>query len=637
MRRFWLFTLLIMVILVPTLAQDGLNLPSELYVLLNSGVIERYGIGASGVQTVTPDDVFILDFRVAPDGNWVAYRTETGVSLLNMYTGDTRSLENDTSSVPPIRGQGETLAWTANGDALAYTTLNGGRVYFNSGSPAPLFAEIPTIPLLNLVWSPDGSHLAAEAEDNIWWIYRRDGATMVLASAIPAANGTAWVGNAQLVFAPPEGGLILMDMANANTQTPLLNPTHLYSLPIMTDGGLLVFRRAFDETRFDESFGVLTSVTLQGGTATATETGTAAFDLSGLRWAPNGALLIAFRGGALGIVNPVDGFSFTLPIQSAVAYGWGPIYPRSVLGINVRTSGFFLAPDISGIIQVWQLNTSGAPAFTLTPAEEDVTAYAMSPDLRRVAYVSGGQLRYHTPDSNTEPADLAAVDATQLAFGPNGQQLAYTTDAGIWTVSVSGDSEPEPILVNTDEVTYSHPRYAPNVNLMLVRAAGQQTTQLMVVDLNTGELLGGDTFHNGLWLSDGRIAAYGGGLGGVNSSQVTVIDVVNQTEAETALTIPDILTIESVIEQRGGRLRVALSQAIPGAASVSIVDAVVGGESSPVGDAGFIVSPQLAPDGVFVAGYTYPGGALILHNVETGEGAVLLSPQNVHDFRWAGQ
>ena len=44
MRRFVLF-LLLLLFLLPVHAQDGLNLPSELYVLLNEGVVQRFGLG----------------------------------------------------------------------------------------------------------------------------------------------------------------------------------------------------------------------------------------------------------------------------------------------------------------------------------------------------------------------------------------------------------------------------------------------------------------------------------------------------------------------------------------------------------------------------------------------------------------
>ena len=74
----WLFCFALLLIAGPLLAQDGLNLPSALYVLTAEGRVDRYGLGAEGVRMITPEDEFVIDFGVAPDGNWLAYRTEIG-------------------------------------------------------------------------------------------------------------------------------------------------------------------------------------------------------------------------------------------------------------------------------------------------------------------------------------------------------------------------------------------------------------------------------------------------------------------------------------------------------------------------------------------------------------------------------
>ena len=60
-----LFLLLAMHLLTfPAAAQEALELPADLFVLLNDGRIQRYGVGASGVRTVTPEGAYIIDFGV---------------------------------------------------------------------------------------------------------------------------------------------------------------------------------------------------------------------------------------------------------------------------------------------------------------------------------------------------------------------------------------------------------------------------------------------------------------------------------------------------------------------------------------------------------------------------------------------
>ena len=165
--------------------EDGLNLPTELYVLTNSGQVQQYGIGIAGLKTVTAEDEFVLDFGVAPDGNWLAYRTEDSLKLLDMYTGTSETIEGATAGIPPVRGRGDTLAWSPSGDVFVYTTAGGGRAHFIGKE---LFLDLPQGQLIQVLWSPTGAYLAVEADENIWWLYRREADNLVLTSAIPSAT-----------------------------------------------------------------------------------------------------------------------------------------------------------------------------------------------------------------------------------------------------------------------------------------------------------------------------------------------------------------------------------------------------------------------------------------------------------------
>ncbi|MBZ0289444.1 MAG: hypothetical protein K8I30_17620, partial [Anaerolineae bacterium] len=141
--------------------EDGLNLPTELYVLTNSGQVQQYGIGVAGLKTVTPEDEFVIDFGVAPDGTWLAYRTQDALQLLNMYGGEPVTLEGAAAGIPPVRGRGDTLAWSPTGDVIVYTTAAGGRAYF-TGSKT--FLDLVHGQFTQVLWSPTGAYLAAEAD-----------------------------------------------------------------------------------------------------------------------------------------------------------------------------------------------------------------------------------------------------------------------------------------------------------------------------------------------------------------------------------------------------------------------------------------------------------------------------------------
>lgn len=302
---------------------DALNLPADLYVLLNSGQIKRYQVAAFGEEVLTPESVFVIDFGVSADGRQIAYRTQEGLFTAPLAVVPVNpTLVDVNAGVPSARGQGETIAWSPAGDAIAYLTLNSVRVYIQN---TPLPVALPQGDLVSVQWSPSGDYLAAEANGDIWWLYRREGASLVLTSALPSSHGIAWVNDSTLAFAPAEGGLLLMDLAAANAQNVLLTPENSYRLPVFTQAGrLLAFERNAADTTIPEGFGLLVGLT--AGVAGREVIGTTPIDLNGgLRWAPDGGLLVALEGGVLALFDPVNGSGFPLPITSVVAYTWGPV------------------------------------------------------------------------------------------------------------------------------------------------------------------------------------------------------------------------------------------------------------------------------------------------------------------------
>ncbi|MBK8023336.1 MAG: hypothetical protein IPK19_18370 [Chloroflexi bacterium] len=163
------FFFLLLALLPGVSAQDALDLPADLYVLLNDGRIERYGVGAGGVAGASPSDLFVLDFGVDPSGTRIAFRSENGLFLLDQTVpgGGAIPVEGASADVPPFRGRGDTIAWSPSGDAIAYTTTYGARVYF-SDAGTPVFLDLREAAFRQLSWSPGGRFLAAESESEGW-------------------------------------------------------------------------------------------------------------------------------------------------------------------------------------------------------------------------------------------------------------------------------------------------------------------------------------------------------------------------------------------------------------------------------------------------------------------------------------
>ena len=646
MKR-WLLWMALALLAVPLTAQDdAFNLPAPLFVLTNEGRVDRYGLGTEGVSTVTPDDEFVVDFGVAPDGNWLAYRTENALKLRNIYSEVTVTVDDTQADVPPIRGNGATIAWSPVGDAVATTTLFGGRVYFNTGNEVDSNSTFTAVnldagPFVQVMWSPDGRYLAAEADAKVWWVYRREQNNLILTSAITSSNGLAWFNADTLAFAPADGGLRLMDLSLANTQSVLMDETWVYSLPnLLPDGTLAVFGWQKGDT-IPEGYGRL--IGLPAGEPRIDNLSELSIELVGLRWMPNSRLLITFRGGALALVNPVTADGFPLPVNNAVAYDWGP-EPVPVNNSPLLSAPlFFLADNTNGVVQVWRLAGDGTPAEVLTTEPDGVGSYGVAPSGQQIAYSSGNRLLVQRLNGSPAAvvADLVSDTASHPTFSVDGQRVTYS-DNGIWVVPTAGG---DPRQIVADDLTegferrYSRPVFAPNLDALLVQVARSDITVPGVLDPNTGEVLEIAVEQQATWLDDGRILLYGAGMD-ERPGGLAIAGVASLTQP--AQFLPDIVPVQAAQEISTNQLRLILpSRNIgPDVLRVASLD-VTTGQLASVQNGGFLVNPTLSPDGLFAVGFGYQigkgettSGPLILRNLETGEQFRIGEPPAVWDVSW---
>ncbi len=687
MLRRLILVLTICLFTLPAAAQEALNLPADLFVLLNDGQIERYGVGASGVRRVTPEGAYIIDFGVDLSGERLAYRTESGLFITLIPTtdvsiGDPIRLEAESASVPYFRGAGETIAWAPTGDALAYTTLTGARVYFQ-GSGA--FIDLTESAMLSLSWSPGSTFLAAQAEQDVWWIYRREGTTMALASIITSSIGTAWVSDTELVFAPAAGSLRVMNLAAANAQSILLDDTVQYRLPYLTDEDALVFFAR--DPDLPEGYGVL--MRLQRGATEVETLGQVPVALSGLRWTPDGSLLVAFQGGVIALYDPITGLGFPLPLEGAVAYAWGrtapaianaptpipaptqplveavvtevappsatppaisatPVPAVTVTALVLSSDGYFLSPDFNGTLQVWRVPANGAPPGQFTGSLDDVGEYTIAPNDGSVAYVVTGEL-WIQPFSRAAPYYLGEITSfapTSLTFSPDGALLVFADEErGIFTVPVDGTEDPALLIVNAADTIYRRPQFSPDGTRLLVDIYRGDRVWTGVFDLTNQTLIEApvpdsaeDTrAARARWLADGRAVTYADAVAASGVSVgFYVFDPVAAGEAPAQwIPFDASINVRAAVEVLPGVVRTVIAQGD----TLQVVDFdLSGGGQTPVLalDAA-LNAPRISPNGRFVAGYenvTDRLGTLTIIDLQNGRRYQLTTPETSTAFAW---
>ena len=636
---FILFSLLLLPLV--SSAQDALNLPTELYILLNDGQVQRYGLGAEGVQTITSEGEFVVDFGIANDDNWMAYRTPDGLYINNIYEQDSQQMVDESADVPPIRGNGNTLAWSPDDTAIAYVTLNGVRVMFRGSD----IIDIPVDQAQHIEWSPSGEFLLAETVEHIWWVYRRVETEMLLASVVPSSQGIAWFNDTILIFAPAEGGLLTMNLNENNAQTTLLNTSQSYVFPYQVGAGLY---RVFQSNE-DTEFGRLVLVQISDDDVTSEEIGEGDVELTSIRWAPGGNLLIAFQGGVMALVDPRSGQGFTLPVTSAVSYDWGTLRFNVTDGVIAEGDTYFLGKDVIGVRQVWTFADNGNP-FSITPATEDIFAYDISPDGQQIAYVSQDQLwLFNRADDELTSLVESSEPIHSPRFSRDGSRIAYSVDTvdesrngGIWLVSIE-DQENTLILGNgaagAETVSppyYSQPQWAPNINALLVKASGSESTSLSVLDVNTLEVVPLGQYDDGFWLDDGRVVAWGDGIiqGTPQASEIVILDPNTQRDPIPLFTLPLDISVEELVQVPSNDLRLITRQSTYGPSSLLVVNVPVNGTFERLYVIPPLIDPVFSANGELISGLTHPNGSFALYQPEIGDPQILIFPSQIGQIMW---
>ncbi len=665
----WVLALLILapgLVSTPALSQalaqgQNLPLPADLFVLNNLGQVMHIAAGSSFAQPVTPVEQIVVDFGVAPDGQWIAYRTTanpdgTGGAFIAITAVGGLSgqlLEFESAGQPPITGHGQTLAWAPDGTLVAYTTGAGLRIYLPGAgeSGEALFQDHAGGPFLNLIWSPGGGYLAAEAESNVWNIYRRQGADgpgLAYAGQIPASAGLAWTQEGVLALAPPVGGLVLLNLLDGSQNT-LIEPPMVVSQPTLVGRGRLTFliHEASGQRFAARRFGTISTI---GGDFQEFE---ASLELTAdMRWLPDGQALLSAEDGTLTIIEPRTNTRREI-IGEVKAYGWGPLPPAELAGLTLPADLYFLSRDDVGVAQLWRLPADGRPAEQLTIEPSSVLDFTLSPDGGQIAYTAGGSLIVANSDGSAgrevSPVAERPGAGAQPAWSPNRALIAYVRD-GIWLVPANGGARTELITDNLgadtppDQVrVYMRPRWSPNNTMLLVDVGLYEGVMQAILPITGGETFPLPTGTNGgAWLPNGQVLTWGSGFAYVtpglylvNPADLSASTTILNEAWHVSDAVPLANEAAAILSSPGGDVMG------PNTVQPYLVPILPDALPIPNGQGGLIEAPVLSPDGGFAAGLRAASygdfglaGRLVLINLASGERLAIQTPGEVWGLQW---
>ncbi len=647
-------------VLPPAAAQGQTpTLPADLFVLTDQAQVMHIAAGSGFAAAVTPANQPVIDFGVAPDGQWIAYRSAAPadgsaasvLAITSVSGGSGEVLEFDPAQ-PPITGRGQTVAWSPDASAIAYTTPAGLRFYLAGVGEygAPAYVTIEGGPFLNLIWSPGGSILAAEAENNVWSLYRRDGTAVTYAGQVPDSAGLAWVREGVVAVAPSAGGLLTLDVRDG-TQAALLDASVVVSQPTLVRGDRLVFfvhdapGQRFAARRFG-------TVSVLGGDYEASD---AALELTtAMHWLPDGVALLGAIDDQLTLIEPRTNTRRQL-VQAVTAYTWGPLTPTEISGLIMPEDLYFLGRDPDGLAQLWRLPADGRPVEQVTREPRNVIDFALAPDGSQIAYTSGGNLIVADRDGNggrvLSPVGERPGAGGQPAWSPDGQLIAFVRD-GIWLVPAIGGGRTELITdvlaadTPPDQVrVYMTPRWSPDGTQLLVSIGYYEGMGLGLLPATGGEVTPlPTTSAQGGWLPNGQVLTWDAGYG-MTTPGLYLVDPADLTGYITILDdtwhVSDVTVLAPeaavILSAPGG------GSMGPGAVQPYLVPILPDALPFPQGRAGLLEAPALSGDGKVAAGLRASSygdfgleGRLVVIHLENGERFAVETPGDVWGLAWGG-
>ena len=634
-------------------------LPAPLCGLVSERLI-CYDVQTAAPTLISPEGQHVTDYAFASDGNWLAYRVDSLITLVSVSgAGTPQTLDSAAAPPPTFDPAWTSIVWSPDVMAVAYVTAAGLRVAFPplKYGDKPQIVNVVDRPYVNLRFSPGGRGLAAQADDGSWNVFDVNYATAALHNtrSIDQASEVAWLDDTSLVVAPLSGGLLRLDSAGDGPPKWTVPGDHFTKLFATSGGQVLATHPDPGDT-----IGSVVSISADGK---VTPLGDSKID-SRVSWGPDGRMMLYITSGTPILVDRATAAEDTLPISGVTQVTWAPPPPRLTTSLPMDGDLYFLAADEAGTSQLWRLVRSGTETATqLTHELYSVLDFAVSPDRSRVALTTGGtlvlaSLSPTTPNSASDVVLATLNDSVsgflsaQADWRPDGKQLAYRDSDGIYLVDVSNlgipvtpDSaagQPKGVAARHNPVyqkgAFALPRYSPNGRYLLAQSANASPPQFFLSNLQKKDwqpvVLNNPADHL-VWSQGLSLIAYSDLAG---SGDLTVLPIAGQDKPQPIFTASDggpIADAQFVTDTSLGYLQEVGWSAGPDV--VQLYTATIpGGEPQAQGVPCAIPGARLSPGGQFAAGIQRVGkiDELVIADLQTCRKFRIQGVEDVVSLTW---
>jgi hypothetical protein len=382
---------------------------------------------------ITPAGQEVLDFAIAPDGNWIVYRADDRVTIAAI-NGSAASQSVDLAAAPPaaLSLTTSTMVWSPDGVAIAYVTAGGFRVAFPLASGQARLVDVTDRLVVELRFSTDGGRLAAQADDGSWTLFAvqltDDGGSLKRTVTVTQAADIAWLDADNLVVAPVAGGLFRISAESTGTApTPAWDvPDEHFTKLITTSAGTVLALHPDP----GDTVGSVVSISAEGR---VTALGNSKID-SMAAWGADGEALYYITSGTPILIDRATGAENTLPLKRVTRLMWLPPPPILSSSVPLDADLYFLAPDSSGIRQLWWLPRSGLePVVQVSHEVSDVRDFVVSRSRTEIIVKTGQQFVV------LYPSGTPAATSQPIWPPPTRAALDVASRANSWTIT-AGDS-----------------------------------------------------------------------------------------------------------------------------------------------------------------------------------------------------